>query len=195
MTRIVPAVLILAALAASSAVTAQSPQAPPAKRPEAPQLAPYVPTPQEVVDRMLALAEVKKGDVVMDLGCGDGRIVITAAKTYGARGIGVDIDPVLLAQANANAEAAGVSHLVTFKLQDAMTADLSEVSVLTLYLLSSSNLKLRPKLTRELTPGSRIVAHNFALGDWEAEKVESVTDNEGRRRTIYRWTVDGKVRQ
>lgn len=144
---------------------------------------------------MLALAGVTKDDVVMDLGCGDGRIPITAARTYGARGIGVDIDPELLAQANANAKAAGVSHLVTFKLQDAMTADLSEVSVLTLYLLSSSNLKLRPKLTRELRPGSRIVAHNFALGDWEAEKVESVTDHEGRRRTIYRWTVDGKVRQ
>lgn len=174
---------------------AQAPQAPPARRPDAPQLAPYVPTPQEVVDRMLALAEVTKNDVVMDLGCGDGRIPITAAKTYGARGIGVDIDPALLAQANANAKAAGVSHLVTFKLQDAMTADLSEVTVLTLYLLSSSNLKLRPKLTRELKPGSRIVAHNFALGDWEAEKVESVTDREGRRRTIYRWTADGKVRQ
>jgi SAM-dependent methyltransferase len=187
--------LLLASLTASSALTAQAPQTPPAKRPDAPQLAPYVPTPQEVVDRMLALAGVGKADVVMDLGCGDGRIPITAAKTYGARGIGVDIDPALLAQANANAVAAGVSHLVTFKLQDAMTADLSEVTVLTLYLLSSSNLKLRPKLTRELKPGSRIVAHNFALGDWEAEKVETVTDREGRRRTIYRWTVDGKVRQ
>ena len=198
MSRIAPVALLLAALAAqasSSTVTAQAPQAPPAKRPDAPQLAPYVPTPQEVVDRMLALAGVTKDDVVMDLGCGDGRIPITAAKTYGARGIGVDIDPELLAQARANAKAAGVEHLVTFKLQDAMTADLSEVSVLTLYLLSSSNLKLRPKLTRELKPGSRIVAHNFALGDWEAEKVESVTDREGRRRTIYRWTVDGKVRQ
>lgn len=187
--------LLLIALAASSALTAQAPQTPPARRPDAPQLAPYVPTPQEVVDRMLALAGVGKNDVVMDLGCGDGRIPITAAKTYGARGVGVDIDPALLAQANANAKAAGVSHLVTFKLQDAMTADLSEATVLTLYLLSSSNLKLRPKLTRELKPGSRIVAHNFALGDWEAEKVETVTDHEGRRRTIYRWTVDGKVRQ
>lgn len=198
MSRIAPVALFLVALAAqaaSSTVTAQAPQAPPAKRPDAAQLAPYVPTPQEVVDRMLALAGVTKDDVVMDLGCGDGRIPITAAKTYGARGIGVDIDPELLAQAQANAKAAGVDHLVTFKLQDAMTADLSEVSVLTLYLLSSSNLKLRPKLTRELKPGARIVAHNFALGDWEAEKVESVTDREGRRRTIYRWTVDGKVRQ
>ncbi len=194
MARIAP-VLVLAGLLASSTVTGLVPQTAQTRRPDAPQLAPYVPTPQEVVDRMLALAGVTKDDVVMDLGCGDGRIPITAARTYGARGIGVDIDPELLAQANANAKAAGVSHLVTFKLQDAMTADLSEVSVLTLYLLSSSNLKLRPKLTRELRPGSRIVAHNFALGDWEAEKVESVTDHEGRRRTIYRWTVDGKVRQ
>ena len=190
-----PLLAALAAQASSSTVTAQAPQAPPAKRPDAPQLAPYVPTPQEVVDRMLALAGVTRDDVVMDLGCGDGRIPITAAKTYGARGIGVDIDPELLAQARANAKAAGVEHLVTFKLQDAMTADLSEVSVLTLYLLSSSNLKLRPILTRQLKPGTRIVAHNFAMGDWEAEKIDTFQDKEGRTRTLYRWTTDGRVRQ
>jgi len=165
------------------------------KRPDAPNLAPYVPTPQDVVDRMLALAGVGPRDVVMDLGCGDGRIPITAAKTYGARGIGVDIDPQRIAEANANAKAAGVTRLVTFKLQDALTTDMSQATVVTLYLLSSSNLKLRPILTRQLKAGARIVAHNFAMGDWEAEKTETFKDQEGRMRTIYRWTADGKVRQ
>ena len=165
------------------------------KRPDAPQLAPYVPTPQDVVDRMLAFAAVGKDDLVVDLGCGDGRIPITAARTYGARGIGVDIDPQRIAEANANAAAAGVTHLVTFKLQDAMTTDVSQATVVTLYLLSSSNLKLRPILTRQLKPGARIVAHNFAMGDWEAEKIETFQDKEGRSRTIYRWTADGRVRQ
>jgi ribosomal protein L11 methylase PrmA len=132
---------------------------------------------------------------VIDLGCGDGRISITAARVYGARGIGVDIDPQRIAEANANARAAGVTHLVSFKLQDAMTTDVSEATVVTLYLLSSSNLKLRPILTRQLKPGARIVAHNFAMGDWEAETIENMTDNSGRTRTIYRWIADGKVRQ
>ena len=192
--------LALVVLATSSAVVGPArAQNPPAvvtqKRPDAPQLAPYVPTPQDVVDRMLALAGVGKNDVVLDLGCGDGRIPITAAKAFGAKGIGVDIDPQRIAEANANAVTAGVSHLVTFKLEDAMTTDLSQATVVTLYLLSSSNLKLRPILTRQLKPGSRIVAHNFAMGDWEAEKIETFPDHAGRMRTIYRWTTDGKVRQ
>ena len=192
--------LALAVLASSSAICDQvvaSGSAPSSaqKRPDAPQLAPYVPTPQDVVDRMLALAGVGKNDVVLDLGCGDGRIPITAAKSFGAKGIGVDIDPQRIAEANANAKTAGVSHLVTFKLENAMTTDLSQATVVTLYLLSSSNLKLRPILTRQLKPGSRIVAHNFAMGDWEAEKIETFADREGRSRTIYRWTTDGKVRQ
>jgi len=200
MTRRGTVLLALLVAIASSAISGQTPAPTPAavaaqKRPDAPQLAPYVPTPQDVVDRMLALAEVGKNDVVLDLGCGDGRIPIAAAKTFGAKGIGVDIDPQRIAEANANAKAAGVSHLVTFKLEDAMTTDLSQATVVTLYLLSSSNLKLRPILTRQLKPGSRIVAHNFAMGDWEAEKIETFTDREGRSRTIYRWTTDGKVRQ
>jgi ribosomal protein L11 methylase PrmA len=144
---------------------------------------------------MLAFVGVTKNDVVLDLGCGDGRIPITAAKTYGARGVGVDIDPQRIAEANANAKAAGVTHLVQFLLQDAMTTDLSQATVVTLYLLSSSNLKLRPILTRQLKPGTRIVAHNFAMGDWEAEKIDTFQDKEGRTRTLYRWTTDGKVRQ
>lgn len=166
----------------------------PQRRVDAPHLAPYVPTPQEVVDRMLLLADVKKTDVVLDLGCGDGRIPITAAKIYGARGIGVDIDPQRIAESNANAKAAGVTHLVTFKLQDAMTTDLSEATVVTLYLLSSSNLKLRPILTTQLRPGARIVAHNFGMGDWEPDKTDSFNDSAGSRRTLYLWKADGKVR-
>ena len=165
------------------------------KRPDAPQLAPYVPTPQDVVDRMLVLANVQKGDFVVDLGCGDGRIPVTAAKKYGARGLGVDIDPVRIAEANANAKAAGVQHLVTFKLQDAMKTDVSSATLVTTYLLSASNLKLRPILTKEMKPGSRIITHNFSMGDWTPEKSDTFKDAEGRTRTIYLYRVDGKVRQ
>ena len=165
------------------------------KRPDAPQLAPYVPTPQEVVDRMLTLAGVQKNDFVVDLGCGDGRIPVTAAKKYGARGLGVDIDPVRIAEANANAKAAGVTHLVEFKLQDAMKTDVSTATVVTTYLLSASNLKLRPILTAQLKPGSRIITHNFSMGDWAPEKSDTFKDAEGRSRTVYLYRVDGKVRQ
>ena len=165
------------------------------KRPDAPQLAPYVPTPQEVVDRMLALANVKKNDFVVDLGCGDGRIVVTAAKTYGARGLGVDIDPVRIEEANANAKAAGVTHLVEFKLQDALKTDVSNATVVTTYLLSQSNLKVRPLITKQLKPGSRIVTHSFSMGDWTPTKSETFPDATGRQRTIYLYLADGKVRQ
>jgi SAM-dependent methyltransferase len=166
----------------------------PAKRPDAAQLAPYVPTPQQVVDRMLELASVTKADVVYDLGCGDGRIPITAAKVYGARGVGVDIDPQRIAEANANAKQAGVTHLVSFKLQDAMTTDLSEATVVTLYLLSASNLKLRPILTRQLKAGARIVSHSFGMGDWQPDEVDTFTDSANNRRTLYLWKTDGKIR-
>jgi precorrin-6B methylase 2 len=166
----------------------------PPKRPDAQQLAPYVPTPQEVVDRMLQLAAVTKSDVIYDLGCGDGRIPITAAKVYGARGVGVDIDPQRIAESNANAKRAGVSSLVTFKLQDAMKTDVSDATVVTLYLLSSSNLKLRPILTAQLKPGARIVAHNFGMGDWQPDKVDTFTDTANSKRTLYLWKADGKVR-
>jgi SAM-dependent methyltransferase len=169
------------------------PQAP--KRPDAPQLAPYVPTPQEVVDRMLALANVTKNDLVVDLGCGDGRIPVTAARKYGARGLGVDIDPVRIDEANANAKAAGVTHLVEFKLQDALKTDVSNATVVTTYLLSQSNLRVRPLITKQLKPGSRIVTHNFSMGDWEPTKTETFNDDTGRSRTIYLYLADGKVRQ
>ena len=186
--------LLLGWLGAVMAVAALTAQAPAQKRPDAAQLAPYVPTPQEVVDRMLQLASVTKSDVVYDLGCGDGRIPITAAKAFGARGVGVDIDPQRIAEANANAKQAGVSHLVTFKLQDAMTTDLSDATVVTLYLLSSSNLKLRPILTKQLKPGARIVSHAFSMGDWQPDKVDTFTDTASRSRTLYLWKTDGKIR-
>ena len=185
--------LSLAAILTSGTLFAG--QAPAAKRPDAPQLAPYVPTPHEVVDRMLTLAGVTRSDVVIDLGCGDGRIPIAAAKQYGARGIGVDIDPQRIAEANANAKAAGVEHLVSFKLQDAMKTDVSGASVVTTYLLSASNLKLRPLLTAQLKPGSRIVTHSFGMCDWTPEKVDSFADAEGRTRMLFLYRADGQVRQ
>ena len=185
--------LSLAAILTSGTLFAG--QAPTVKRSDAPQLAPYVPTPHEVVDRMLMLAGVTRSDVVVDLGCGDGRIPIAAAKRFGARGIGVDIDPQRIAEANANAKAAGVEQLVTFALQDAMKTDVSGASVVTTYLLSASNLKLRPLLTAQLKPGSRIVTHSFGMGDWTPEKVDSFADAEGRTRMLFLYRADGQVRQ
>jgi SAM-dependent methyltransferase len=171
--------------------------APPVKAPVFPMdqesLAPYVPTPQSVVDRMLELAEVSEKDVVYDLGCGDGRIVITAAMKYRAHGVGVDIDPERIREAEANARLAGVQSLVTFKMQDASKVDVSGASVVTLYLLSTSNLKLRPNLTRQLKPGSRIVSHAFSMGDWPPLKTV-IVDDEGYPRTLYLWKADGVVR-
>lgn len=157
-------------------------------------LAPFVPTPMDVVDRMLTLARVGPNDVVYDLGCGDGRIVIAAAQKFGARGVGVDIDPKLIADANAAARGAGVTSRVEFFLQDAMTVDLTDATVVTLYLLSSSNVKLRPILTRQLRPGTRIVAHEFPIGDWEPDVVDNFTDVTGRTRTLFLWNFDGKYR-
>jgi SAM-dependent methyltransferase len=158
-------------------------------------LAPYVPTPQDVVDRMLELARVSKDDVVYDLGCGDGRIVVTAAQRYGARGVGVDVDPQRIKESVANAKAAGVEALVEFRLQDALTVDVSPATVVTLYLLSSSNAKLRPILTRQLRPGARIVAHAFSMGpDWPADKTDQFVSVDGSHTTLYLWQTDGKVR-
>ena len=143
----------------------------------------YVPTPQEVVDAMLRLAKVTKDDVVYDLGSGDGRIPITAAQKYGARGIGFDINPVRIAEANANLKAANVGDKVRFVEADLFTQDLSEATVITLYLLPSLNLKLRPTLWK-LKPGTRIVSHSFDMGDWKPEATETIDG-----RTIYVWTV------
>lgn len=158
-------------------------------------LAPYVPTPHDVVDRMLALAGVTADDVVYDLGSGDGRILIAAARIHGARGVGLDIDPRRIEEARANARAAGVAHLVEFRQQDVMTADVSEATVVTLYLLSSANALLRPLLTRQLRPGARIVSHAFSMGpEWPADRVERFTNDQGDEVTLYLWRADGQER-
>jgi protein-L-isoaspartate O-methyltransferase len=152
-------------------------------------LAPFVVTPSDVVERMLRLASVGPRDTVYDLGSGDGRIVIAAARTFGARGVGIEIDRALVEQARANAAAAGVADRVTFRLEDAMTANISDATVVTLYLLAASNVKLRPRLQAQLRPGTRIVAHNFGMGDWEPEKVDTFRDEGGATRTLYLWTI------
>jgi cyclopropane fatty-acyl-phospholipid synthase-like methyltransferase len=144
----------------------------------------FVPTPQEVVDAMLEVAKVTKTDVVYDLGSGDGRIPVTAAKKYGARAIGIDIDPQRIKEANANAQTAGVTDKVKFLNQDLFTTDISEASVVTLYLLPSLNVKLMPKLKAELKPGTRIVSHAFDMGDWKPEQTLNVNG-----RTVYYWTI------
>ena len=145
----------------------------------------YIPTPQPVVDAMLAAANVTESDVVYDLGSGDGRIVITAAKKYGARGVGIEIDPALVKKASENAAAAGVANRVRFISQNLFTADIKEATVVTLYLLQSINERLRPKLVRELKPGTRVVSHVFNMGpEWPQEKTLTV----GASR-IYLWTI------
>ena len=147
----------------------------------------FVPTPQEVVDAMLKIAKVTKNDIIFDLGSGDGRIPITAAKVYGARATGIDIDPIRVSEANAAAKAAGVTDKVRFLNQDLFTTDISEATVVTLYLLPALNVKLIPKLMKELKPGTRIVSHAFDMGDWKPEQTQSVDG-----RTIYYWTIPAK---
>ncbi len=148
---------------------------------------PYVPTRQVVVDAMLELAKVSKNDVVYDLGCGDGRIVITAAKKYGATGKGIDINPERIKEAKQNAEEAGVTDQVEFEVGDLFKTDVSKASVVTLYLLPSVNMKLKPILLQQLKPGTRIVSHAFDMGDWEPEKTINVDGS-----NIYFWTVPEK---
>ena len=145
---------------------------------------PYVPTPNEVVEGMLNLAKVTKNDVVYDLGCGDGRIVITAAEKYGATGIGVDLNPVRIEEAQANAEEAGVTKKVEFYEGNLFDFDFSKASVLTLYLLPDVNLKLKPKILKEMKPGSRVVSHAFDMGDWQPDKQITVAG-----KTVYLWIV------
>jgi len=144
----------------------------------------YEPSSMEQVQEMLRLAGVKKSDIVYDLGCGDGRIVITAAKEYGARGVGIDIDPQRTDEAEANAKAAGVTKLVKFRNEDLFEADVREATVVMLYLWPWINLKLRPKLLKELKPGTRIVSHYHDMGDWPPEKKIEVGGH-----WIFLWTV------
>jgi SAM-dependent methyltransferase len=175
--RLVTLVAILAL--STSALFAQATAQRPTREPDVI----YVPTPQEVVDAMLKLAKVTSADVVYDLGSGDGRIPITAAQKYGARAIGFDINPVRIAEANANLKTANVGDKVRFVEADLFEQDLSEATVITLYLLPSLNLKLRPTLWK-LKPGTRIVSHSFDMGDWKPEATETIDG-----RTIYFWTV------
>lgn len=147
----------------------------------------YVPTREPVLDAMLKLAEVDSSDVVYDLGSGDGRIVITAAKNFGARGVGIDIDPKRIREARENAEEANVTDKVEFRQEDLFDSDFSEASVVTLYLLNRLNLRLRPLLLEQLKPGTKIVSHAFDMGDWEPEKTEQVDGT-----TIYLWTIPEK---
>ena len=163
-----------------------TPQAVRAQDLESKKIVPFVPTPQEVVDKMIELAGVKKGDVVYDLGSGDGRIVITAAKK-GARAVGFDVDGDLVKESRENIRKAGVQELAEIKQQDILTVDLSGASVVTMYLLPDVNMKLRPNVLSQMKPGSRVVSHAFDMGDWKPEKTERVDG-----RTIYLWTVPAK---
>jgi tRNA G37 N-methylase Trm5 len=144
----------------------------------------FVATPHDVVERMLQVAKVGPGDVLYDLGSGDGRIPITAARKFGIRAVGIDIDPERIREANANAKQAGVAKLVTFRQQDLFKADFKEATVVTLYLLPELNEKLRPRLWAELRPGTRIVSHQFDMGNWKPERKIELNG-----RTIYFWTV------
>jgi tRNA G37 N-methylase Trm5 len=144
----------------------------------------YVPTAPAVVDAMLTAANVKAGDVVYDLGCGDGRIVIAAARKFGARGVGIDIDPQRIKEATANAKLAGVADKVTFRQADLFESEISGATVVTLYLLPSLNLKLQPKLLKELKPGTRVVSHAFDMGTWKPDRELTVA-----ARRVYLWTI------
>jgi len=141
-----------------------------------------------VVDRMLELAEVSGDDVVYDLGSGDGRIVIRAAERFGARGVGIEIDSALVQEARQNAEEAGVADRVTFQQGDLFEADISEATVVTLYLLPTVNLRLRPKLFEELAPGTRVVSHDFDMDEWEHEERVEVGND-----AVFRWTIPDEV--
>jgi Methyltransferase domain len=148
----------------------------------------YVPTPQPVVDRMLAIAKVTNKDVLYDLGSGDGRIPITAAQKFGIRATGIDINPQRIKEANANAKTAGVTDRVRFLNQDLFQSKFNDATVVTLYLLPELNVKLRPQLLRQLKPGTRIVSHAFDMGNWKPDRTEQV-QADGGTNTIYFWTV------
>ena len=174
---VVVATMVVASIPGASVAVAQEP---PARRPDVI----YVPTPEAVVEAMLQVANVSKNDIVYDLGCGDGRIPVTAARKYGARGVGIDIDPQRIKEANENVAKNNVGDRVKIVQGDLFEQDLSQATVVTLYLLPSLNVKLMPKLMKELKPGTRIVSHAFDMGDWKPEKE---LDVEGRK--VYFWTI------
>jgi cyclopropane fatty-acyl-phospholipid synthase-like methyltransferase len=156
---------------------------------------PFVPTPVEVIDKMLDLAQVKKGDVVYDLGSGDGRIVIRAAQKYRVRAVGIEMDRLLLAKARKDAKAAGVAHLVEFRAEDALKADISKATVVTLYMLPWFNEAMKPSLQKYLTPNARIVAHDFGIEGWEPDKTLKLVEPEKKigglvhYHTLYLWRI------
>jgi SAM-dependent methyltransferase len=156
---------------------------------DSPYIARYVPTPQEVVERMLELAEVTKEDLLYDLGSGDGRIVITAARRSGAKAVGFEIDRALVKNSRDRIREAGLEHLVEIREQDVRTVDLSPASVLTMYLSRAANLRLRSAITRQLKPGSRVVSHDFGMGNWKPDRIDQLTDSAGFSRTIYLWRI------
>jgi precorrin-6B methylase 2 len=174
----------LVALLSAAVATGQTPR----REPDVP----YVPTTESAVAAMLKLANVKSTDVVYDLGCGDGRIVIAAAKNFGAHAVGIDINPVRINEAKENAKKAGVENLVRFEENDLFQADFKEASVVTLFLLSSVNMKLRPKLLMDLKPGTRVVSNTFDMGDWKPDQEVTVGDapeDSFLSRKLYLWTV------
>jgi tRNA G37 N-methylase Trm5 len=173
-------------LAFAAAIVLAAPAAARAQQPDVI----FVPTPYEVVDEMLRLANVKKGDVLYDLGSGDGRIPVTAAKRFGVRAVGIDIDPQRIKEATENAKKNGVSKLVTFRQEDLFKTDFKEATVVTLYLLPDLNVKLRPRLLTELKPGTRIVSHQFDMGTWQPEKKVELNG-----RVVYLWTVPERKKQ
>jgi SAM-dependent methyltransferase len=183
LSRLLVALVLALAAALSVASTMAQPLKPLEKEPEVP----YVPTHERIVAEMLKVANVKKSDVLYDLGSGDGRIVITAAKRFGTRGVGVDIDPVRVKEARENAVKAGVTDRVKFLQQDLFETDFREATVVTLYLLPEVNLRLRPKLLSDLKPGTRVVSHNYDMGDWTPLKTLQVHVPE--EHTIYYWVV------
>ena len=179
---LVPALSLLLAAAVAVGVHAQT--AAPQKAPDVP----FVPTDEKIVTKMLEMAQVTKTDHLIDLGSGDGRIVITAAKRYGARGMGVEIDPALVQKARENAQAAGVADRATFVEGDLFEANIRDATVITMYLLPDLNMRLRPKLLNDLKPGTRIVSHNYDLGDWKPARTATVSVG-GIEHTVYFWVV------
>ncbi len=152
---------------------------------------PYVPTPQPVVEEMLRLAQPKEGETLYDLGCGDGRIIVTAAKKYKVKGIGVDIDPERIKESNENARKEGVADRVKFLEKNLFEMDFGDADVLCMYLLTSVNAKLKPKILADMKPGARVVSHAFDMGDWKPDKTVNVKESDNR--TVYFWIVPARV--
>lgn len=173
----------------STIAEAQAPTAAPIQKPLRKPDVMYVPTPPEVVDRMLTIANVNKNDILYDLGSGDGRIPITAVREYDVqRAVGIDINPKRIRDANARAKRAGITDRVQFLNQDLFESNFREATVVTLYLLPKLNVRLRPQLLTQLKPGSRVVSHNFDMGEWAPDRTEKV-DVHGQPHTVYLWTI------